>query len=595
MPILNDFEKLTSLLYRQEIITLKQRELIRENGAADSKGRKRKPWRQRAASDKREKQYQAPLDLIESLKLDLGDGKILDEEAMMRAVAKEYKLVFKKLDPLELDTEVVANTIPKPFALKNVVVPLYRNGDVLTVAITDPEDAETIDQIKMVTGMKVDKVLSTRSDIKKIINQVFGFETTLKRAEEDASTSVAEIGNLEQLSHLKSEDTISSTDRHVQGAVDFILNYALSHRASDIHMEPKREETHIRMRIDGVLMETHKIPKSVHTHLLSRIKLLSRMDISEKRRPQDGRMKIKSDDQEVEMRVSVMPVAFGEKAVIRIFDPEMAFRELSELGFYTQDLDRYKSFLSKPFGMILVTGPTGSGKTSTLYSSLKYIAAPEKNIVTVEDPIEMVIPEYNQVGVQNAIDVTFASALRSILRQDPDIIMIGEIRDKETAENSVHAALTGHLLLSTMHTNDTVSSLTRLYDIGLEPYLVKSSLIGLAAQRLLRVVCGDCATDAKYSDGELRGVGIGKTSGLKMKKGKGCEKCRQTGYFGRTGVHEVLEVANDVREMIDGTTPNETIMKAARKAGTKILRENALKKMAEGITTLEEVLRLQSD
>ena len=594
MTLINNLERVAALLYRQEVIDLGQLKKIRESSQRPPSPQKRRsrPGQARPAV---KKEKSSAIQKIEALKIKIGKGKELDEESIMRAVAGEYGLDYKKIDPLELDSDLVAGTLPKPFALKHYIVPLYRNGSALTVAVVDPEENEAIEQVRMVTGLDVQRVVSSCTDIEKVIKQFYGFRSSVKMAEMDVSDKWGAIGNLEQLSELKTEDEISSSDKHIQTAVEFLLKDALMQRASDVHIEPKRTETVIRMRIDGVLMNTQKIPKVVHSAFISRIKLLARLDISEKRRPQDGRIKVQQEGKEVEMRVSVLPVAFGEKVVIRLFDAEMAFRTLGELGFFPEEIERYQRFLTKPHGIILVTGPTGSGKTSTLYSSLHRVASPEKNVVTIEDPIEMVVPEFNQVGVQPNIDVTFASALRSVLRQDPDIIMIGEIRDKETAVNAVQAALTGHLVFSTLHTNDTVSSIARLYDIGIEPYQISSALIGVVAQRLLRVICTGCKTQIRPTARELAEIGQKQPGKVRFYSGKGCERCRFTGYYGRTGVHEIMEINEGIRKLIDGKQTRDRIKTEARKSGMKFLWENAVRKVTDGVTTLEEARRIFSE
>lgn len=524
---------------------------------------------------------------IASMKIQSPAGAAVDEDAVMRAIAREYGMTYMKIDPLELDQEVVTGSIPKPFALKHALLPVKKLGNELVIATANPDEAASLArEITAATGFRVSHVISSRSNIRMALAQFFGFKATISGAEQELSGAKPQAGNLEQLSKLRSEDEISASDQHVQNAVNLLLNYALVNRASDIHIEPKRDHTEVRMRIDGALVETQKMPRAVHGAVISRIKVLARMDISEKRRPQDGRIKAQSEGRETEMRVSSLPVAFGEKVVIRIFDGDVALRGMDKLGFFPDDLERYQRFLSMHHGVILVTGQTGSGKTSTLYASLRRLYSPAMNIVTIEDPIEMVVPEFNQVAVQPSIDFTFASALRSILRQDPDVIMVGEIRDAETARNAVQAALTGHLVLSTLHTNDTASALTRLYDIGVEPYLVKSSLIGVVSQRLVRVICEHCKADAEYAPEELRPLGLSPDATLK--RGAGCEKCRSTGYFGRTGVHEVMEITDDLREMIDGRTPDAAIMHKARQNGMRTMRENAAMKVAQGITTIEE-------
>lgn len=594
MTLINNLERVAALLYRQEVIDLAQLKKIRESSQRPPSPQRRKT-RSGQTRPAVKKDKSSAIQKIEALKIKIGEGKELDEESIMRAVAGEYGLDYKKIDPLELDSDLVTGTLPKPFALKHYIVPLYQNGNALTVAVVDPEENEAIEQVRMVTGLDVQRVVSSCTDIEKVIKQFYGFRKSVKMAEMDAADKWGAIGNLEQLSELKTEDEISSSDKHIQTAVEFLFKDALMQRASDVHIEPKRNETVIRMRIDGVLTDTQKIPKVVHSAFISRIKLLARLDISEKRRPQDGRIKVQQEGKEIEMRVSVLPVAFGEKVVIRVFDAEMAFRKLGELGFFPEEIERYQRFLTKPHGIILITGPTGSGKTSTLYSSLHHVASPEKNVVTIEDPIEMVVPEFNQVGVQPNIDVTFASALRSVLRQDPDIIMIGEIRDKETAVNAVQAALTGHLVFSTLHTNTAVSSIARLYDIGIEPYQISSALIGVVAQRLLRVICTGCKTQIRPTAQELAEIGQKQQDKVRFYIGKGCERCRFTGYYGRTGVQEVMEINEGIRKLIDDKQTSDRIKTEAQKSGMKFLWENAVRKVTEGVTTLEEARKIFSE
>jgi general secretion pathway protein E len=588
MPLLGNVEKVAAILLRQKVVSPEQsREIVSVFEQPLSRHRKRGS-RDLARKKSRKEEVYAPA-FIAGLQLTGLDGKTVDEECVIKAIAKEYGIPYMKIDPLDLDQEIATSTIPKPFALKHTILPIKKSGNDLTVAIADPEEAASIaQQVAAATGCKVSPVISSRSDLEKLLAQFFAFKTTMSLAENELSGLKPQLGNLEQLSNIQSEDEISASDLHIQNAVSFLFNYALQNRASDIHIEPKRDHTAIRMRIDGALVETQKMPRVVHAAVVSRIKILARMDIAEKRRPQDGRIKALKGGKESEMRVSSLPVAFGEKMVIRIFDAEIAMKGLETLGFFPDDLKRYKSFLDNRHGIILVTGQTGSGKTSTLYATLKELYTPEINIVTIEDPIEMVIPELNQVAVQPAIDFTFANALRSILRQDPDIIMVGEIRDAETAQNAVQAALTGHLVLSTLHTNDTASTLARLYEIGVEPYLLKSTLIGVVSQKLVRVICENCKTQAVYPPGELKALGIAESGTLK--KGQGCEKCRSTGYLGRTGVHEVMEITDALKNMMDRKTTDAVIKQKAREEGMRTLRENALQKAMNGTTTIEEVV-----
>ncbi|MBF8251544.1 MAG: pulE-3 [Deltaproteobacteria bacterium] len=428
----------------------------------------------------------SPAEVISSFNLEIPgkNGKILTEDAITTAVAEVVGIKYMKIDPLKLNLETITSYVSRPFAQKYLMIPVSEESGVVTIAVADPFDLEAVEDLQRTKKLKVNIVLSSKSDIQKIVREFYGFRSSVVEAQKEATSSV-EIGNLEQYVRLKPHSEIEATDQHVVNAVEYLLQYAFDQKASDIHIEPKRDNSHVRLRIDGVLHYIHKIPP-----IVSRIKMLSRMDIAEKRKPQDGRIKTNYKGKEIELRVSTMPVAFGEKVVIRIFDPEILLQELDQIGFYPREYQLFSSFIRRPNGVILVTGPTGSGKTTTLYSALKVLSSPDVNIITVEDPIEMVMEEFNQVGVQPAIGVTFANSLRTILRQDPDIIMVGEIRDKETAENAVQAALTGHLVLSTLHTNDAPSSITRLLDLGIPSFLIASTLIGIIAALLKREVPG---------------------------------------------------------------------------------------------------------
>jgi general secretion pathway protein E len=403
-----------------------------------------------------------------------------------------------------------------------------------------------------------------------------------------------DLGNLEQYVRLKSADELPSNDQHIVNAVDHLLGYAFDQRSSDVHIEPKRDSSHVRMRIDGVLHTVYTLPKNVHSAIVSRIKNLSRLDMAEKRRPQDGRIKTDRGGVEAEIRVSTVPVAFGEKVVMRIMDPEVLFQSLEKLGFTAAGLLRYQQIINVPHGIVLVCGPTGSGKSTTLYSTLRYLSSPEINITTVEDPIEMVHPDFNQIAVQPVVGITFATIIRNILRQDPDIIMIGEMRDLETAENAVQAALTGHLVLSTLHTNDAPASLTRLLDLGIPSFLIQATLIGVLAQRLVRKICPHCRESFEMDTAELSTMGLelGKKGRVGLWRGKGCQKCRGTGYLGRTGIYEVLPYTESLRRLTTAECNVEAVAAQARQEGMVSLRENAIQKLLEGTTTYQEVLRV---
>ncbi|QWV92628.1 GspE/PulE family protein [Geomonas oryzisoli] len=531
----------------------------------------------------------SPAEIIASMNLEVPDsgGRLLTEDAITEVLAAAVGLPYLKINPMKLDLDLVTAHISRPFALRHLIVPVGYADGVVTLAVADPFNDEVIDELKAVKRMEFRRVLASRNDILKILREFFGFRASVQAAESEVSTAV-DLGNLEQFVRLKSGHEIEGTDRNIISAVDFLLQYAFDQRASDIHIEPKREKTLVRLRVDGVLHNVHVVPKPLHPPIVSRIKMLSRMDLAEKRRPQDGRIKTSHEGREVELRVSTLPVAFGEKVVIRIFDPDVLMQELDSIGFYPREYQLYSSFLRRPNGIILVTGPTGSGKTTTLYSSLRTLSSPEVNIVTVEDPIEMVMEEFNQVGVQSGIGVTFDKVLRNVLRQDPDIIMIGEIRDKETAENAVQAALTGHLVLSTLHTNDAPSSVTRLIDLGVPSFLISSTVIGIIAQRLLRRICPACKRESQLSAEELEYLGLKRPA--RVWSGEGCAECRGTGYKGRTGIFEVLDVNETIKGAISERVDLAGLQAAARKDGLVTLREQAVRKMLEGITTYEEVI-----
>lgn len=571
-------KQMEAVLAKEEVFRAR---IIRARGMSAKKGRQRPEV--------------SLLEIIESLKLKVpgNDSVLITEEVIMKEVARQLKLPFLKIDPLKLDSNVVTTLISRPYAVKHLLVPVDIKGNRLTVAVANPFEQEGIDGIRQSKGYEVDLVVSTRPDIMKIITEFYGFRYSITAAHNELASGI-DLGNLEQYVKLKSFAELGGTDQHIINAVEYLLHYAYSQRASDIHIEPKREHSLVRFRIDGMLHPIHKMPKTVHAAFISRIKTLARMDIAEKRRPQDGRIKTDQDGKEVELRVSTLPVSFGEKVVIRIFDPNILMQEIEDLGFLERELVLFKSFISAPHGLILVTGPTGSGKTTTLYSALKILATPDVNITTIEEPVEMIYEPFNQISVQQQISVTFASSLRTILRQDPDIIMVGEVRDLETAENAIQSALTGHLVLSTLHTNDAPSSITRLIDIGVQPFLINSTLIGVVAQRLVRKVCRNCAEGYHLSVDEYRLLGISqdKHKHAKVAVGAGCPQCRGTGYLGRTGIFEIMEITERIRTAIEEKTSPTKLKQLARAEGMMTLRENAIAILLKGETTVDEVVRV---
>jgi general secretion pathway protein E len=534
----------------------------------------------------------SPAELLASFNLEIKEsqGHPLTEDAITDALASSTGLPYFKIDPLKLDLNVVTDHIPRPFALKNLIVAVGESKGVITVAVADPFNEAIVNELASARRLEIKRVLSSKSDILKILREFYGFRASVIAAEAEASSSV-DLGNLEQFFKMKGHQEIEGTDKHVVSAVDFLLNYAFDQHASDIHIEPKRDTALIRFRIDGVIHNIHVIPKPLHAPIVSRIKMLSRMDLAEKRRPQDGRIKTNFNNKDIELRVSTVPVAFGEKVVIRVFDPDILLQDLDSMGFYPREMTLYSSFLRRPNGIILVTGPTGSGKTTTLYSSLRALSSPEVNIVTVEDPIEMVMEEFNQIGVQQGIGVGFDTILRNILRQDPDIIMIGEIRDRETAENAVQAALTGHLVLSTLHTNDSVAAIIRLLDLGVPPFLISATVIGVIAQRLVRKICPHCKRMRELTDAEREYLQIGNKSNL-VWEGQGCKECRGTGYKGRTGIFEVLDMNERIKSILAGSVELAGLVSAAQENGLESLRQVAIRKMLEGATTYEEVIAM---
>ena len=596
--MLDDESYLGNLLYRKRLLTAEQLKTLRQRQEVQRQALK-KAWRDRKGGGREGRIFQPDLvDVIVSFRFEskAADGDPLGEEAIMKAVAADLGLPFKKLDPLELDLAVVTKTIPRGFAVNHLILPFAVKNGVLEVAIYDPDSRPVLAEVERACQLEVRPYLSTKSDIRRMLQEFFGFQTSISAAEDHLAGPSVDLGNLEQYVRIASSDEAASTDQHITTAVDHLFNYAFEQRASDIHIEPKRNNSLVRLRIDGALHTIYKLPKVVHAAVISRIKSLSRLDIAEKRRPQDGRIKIDRGGKEAEIRVSTIPVAFGEKAVLRILDPEVLFQNLKESGFSEADYQRYQQFIHAPHGMVLVTGPTGSGKSTTLYSTLKEISSPEINIVTIEDPVEMVHEDFNQIAVQAQVGVTFASILRNILRQDPDVIMVGEIRDRDTATNAVQAALTGHLVFSTLHTNDAVSAISRLVDLGVQPFLAASTLLGIMAQRLVRRICPHCLESYPVAATELAGLGLALPEGhgpeIILRRGKGCRACRQTGYLGRCGIFEVFAITEPVRQLIGEQAAEEEIRAQARRDGMTSLREDVWRKVQCGVTTLEELLRV---
>ncbi len=599
MALLNS-DVLLDILIKKNLITTKQRQFI-----TLEKGKQRqKLLKQFGADRKFDKSFPDLVDIIVSFKLDMGGqkGKTLDEDTIIQAVSQSCGIPFKKLDPLNLDMETVTKTIPRNFAINHLLLPFNFQNGILEVAIYHPDNKTVLNDIEQANQVTIKPYLSPKSDIKKILAEFFGFQRSISAAEDQFGGpgvgGSVDIGNLEQFVKISSSKEISSSDQHIKSAVNHLFNYALDQNASDIHVEPKRKSCMVRFRIDGSLHTIYNLPKAVHAAIVARIKFLARLDIAEKRRPQDGRIKLSlSEEKEAEVRVSTVPVAFGEKVVMRILDPDVIFQDLDKLGFSQRDRIVYNSFIQSPHGIVLVTGPTGSGKSTTLYSTLEKIATPERNIVTVEDPVEMVYEAFNQISVQPLIDVTFSTILRNILRQDPDVIMIGEIRDLDTASHAVQAAMTGHLVFSTLHTNDAVSSIVRLRDLGLEPFLISSTLLGSLAQRLVRTVCAHCVESFEMKGSELLKLGfpVVEKEVYSLKRGKGCRRCRGTGYKGRCGIFEIFPLSEQMKKMISSESNINEIRQLAIREGMTTLREDAWEKVKSGITTYEEAMRVTAE
>ncbi len=515
-------------------------------------------------------------------------------------VARKVHLPFYRIDPLKIDFTRVADLMSANYATRFNILPLELNGEVLTIATTDPYHTDWRDEIERLTKKEIKLVFANPLDVAQYTVQFFSLAKSIKDArKKTANNDMALRQNLEQLVEMgRTNRQVDANDQHVINIVDWLWQFAFDQRASDIHLEPKREISVIRFRIDGILHQVYQVPASIMVAMIARIKLLGRIDVIEKRRPQDGRIKTRTaDGQEIELRLSTMPTVFGEKLVMRIFDPEVVVKTLPELGFPELDAQRWDFLTKKPHGIILVTGPTGSGKTTTLYTTLKALATPDVNVCTVEDPIEMVEGSFNQMQVQASIDLSFADGIRALMRQDPDIIMVGEIRDLETAEMAIQASLTGHLVLSTLHTNDAPSAIMRLLELGVPYYLLEATIIGILAQRLVRTLCIHCKTD----DGELLDTvwrslvedwPIAKPE--RVYRPVGCPECRQTGFLGRTGIYELLTVTQEFSKKIMPETDIHDLREQSIKDDMKPLRIAGAYKIIEGVTTADEVLKVTS-
>ena len=521
-------------------------------------------------------------------------GEPLGLEAVTRLVADATGLPYFRIDPLKINVEAVTGLVSQAYATRFRFLPVVVNEQEVTIATAEPFANDWEPEIARVLKRAVRRVLANPRDIERYLREFYGVSRSISGATSKSGLGPRSlVNNFEQLTELGNIGEPDANDRHIVHLVDWLLQYAFEQRASDIHIEPRREQSNIRFRIDGVLHLIHQLPTAVIGAITSRVKSLGRMDVADKRRPQDGRVRTRvPNGQEVELRLSTMPTTFGEKLVMRIFDPDKLAQPFEQLGFTPHDLGLWNEMTSQPHGVMLVTGPTGSGKTTTLYSALKRLARPEINVCTIEDPIEMVEPQFNQMQVQPALDIDFAAGVRTLLRQDPDIIMVGEIRDRETADVAIQAALTGHLVLSTLHTNDAPSAVTRLMDIGVQPFLISATLLGVVAQRLVRTLCPLCKRPGAVLPDAWQALVTPHRAPLptKVMAPQGCDDCRHTGYRGRVGIYEILRLNEALSQMIKPELHAAQLRHAALKSGMRPLRLAGAIKVSDGLSTLEEVL-----
>ena len=522
----------------------------------------------------------------------------LDLEALGEWLAAKVELEYFHIDPLKIDFTAVTDVMSSAYATRFGILPVQVTAREIVVATTEPYLREWEKEIAGISKKVIRRVIANPLDVARYLVEFYNLARSVKKAAQMGGQA-AGLSSFEQLVELgRSNRQFDANDQHIVNIVDWLWQYAFEQRASDIHIEPRRELGIVRFRIDGVLHQVYQIPMSVMAAMVSRIKILGRMDLVEKRRPQDGRIKTRTaDGQEAELRLSTLPTAFGEKLVMRIFDPEVLVRNFSELGFTDDDKARWQTMSGAPNGIVLVTGPTGSGKTTTLYSTLKQLATPEVNVCTIEDPIEMIESSFNQMQVQTAIDLGFAEGVRALMRQDPDIIMVGEIRDLETAEIAIQAALTGHLVLSTLHTNDAPAAITRMLDLGVPSYLLGATVLGVMAQRLVRVLCPACKRQAPATpeDEALwdRLVAPWKANRpTHFHHPVGCLDCRMTGYRGRIGLYEILVLSPDIKQLMADGAEVAKIRDLAYREGMKPLRISGAMKVAAGMTTLAEVFKV---
>jgi general secretion pathway protein E len=556
---------------------------------------------QAAEEFKKERRYyrgnQHPLAIVAEQKWKKG-GAALTLDYLSEWLARRVGLDYLHIDPLKIDFAAVTEVMSSAYATRFRVLPVGVTAKEAVIATAEPYIREWEPELSRIIKREIRRVIANPQDIERFQVEFYNLAKSIKGATKNSS--VSGLSNFEQLVELgKTDKQIDANDQHVVRVVDWLWQYAFEQRASDIHIEPRREQGIVRFRIDGVLHQVYQIPAAVLAAMTSRIKILARMDVVEKRRPQDGRIKTRTPDAgDIELRIATLPTAFGEKIVMRIFDPEVLVRDFTDLGFSEEDQRRWHEMTDRPNGIVLVTGPTGSGKTTTLYSTLKSLATPEVNVCTIEDPIEMVEPAFNQMQVQAQIDLGFAEGVRALMRQDPDIIMVGEIRDLETAEMAVQSALTGHLVLSTLHTNDAPSAVTRLLELGVAPYLLNATLNGVMAQRLVRTLCPHCKQKSEFNRAEDHDAWDALVAPWKSNrparvyKPGGCLECRMTGYMGRVGIYETLLFTSAIKGLVAEKADIAALREQAFKEGMKPLRISGAMKVAAGLTTIDEILKV---
>ncbi|KZX59275.1 type II secretion system protein E [Stutzerimonas frequens] len=540
---------------------------------------------------------QHPLEFLAAQQLDdlRRPGKKLDLETLTVWLAEHAGQPYLRIDPLKIDVAAITPLMSYAFAQRHSILAVAVDASAVTIASSQPFVHGWEANLTHVLKRPIKRVVANPADIQRFTVEFYRLAKSVSGAS-GSEQKISGVGNFEQLLNLGASDQEpDANDSHIVNIVDWLFQYAFQQRASDIHIEPRRDQGTVRFRIDGVLHNVYQLPPQVAMAVVSRLKTLGRMNVAEKRKPQDGRVKTKTPDGgEVELRLSTLPTAFGEKMVMRIFDPEVLLKGFDQLGFSADDLRRWQSMTGQPNGIILVTGPTGSGKTTTLYTTLKQLATPEVNVCTIEDPIEMIEGAFNQMQVQHNIDLTFASGVRALMRQDPDIIMVGEIRDLETAEMAIQAALTGHLVLSTLHTNDAPSAITRLLELGVPHYLLKATLLGVMAQRLVRTLCPHCKAPVQLDADDWSALTRPWNAPLPTtaQRAVGCLECRDTGFRGRAGVYEIMLLNDAIKPLITADTDIVALRRQAFKDGMRSLRLSGAQKIAAGLTTIEEVLRV---